>query len=50
MSATAGPERRRVLVVEADAIIAMDLLDELEVAGYEAIGPIATCNTRSLKV
>jgi DNA-binding response OmpR family regulator len=43
MTVSDNLRRLRVLVVEADAIIGLDLSDALDEAGYEVIGPHATC-------
>jgi len=43
MPSSGNSRRPRVLVVEADAIIGLDLIDALDEAGYEVIGPHATC-------
>jgi CheY-like chemotaxis protein len=37
-----GPTRRRVLLVEDEALIAMMLADNLSDAGLEVVGPVAT--------
>ena len=37
------PGRRRVLVAEDEALIGMMIEDELAQAGFEIVGPFATC-------
>lgn len=44
-----GSRPARILIVEDDATLAMDLASELECAGYDIVGP-AHCLTRALEL